>query len=104
MAKHNREPSPDIYRIRFKPGRWRTKAERFFSAFSAGEALDALFHAFETGKVDANCITVYSVEMWDRFAEKWICSRIDAIKSSKLGSPEMSLKGKTIYICNEKAR
>lgn len=101
--KKDKEPTPDVYRLRFKPGRWKTRAERFFSAFCAGEALDDFYYAFISGKVDAHCVTIYAIEMWDRFANKWICRQIEAIKQSQIKSPQMKLKGKCVYICNEEA-
>jgi len=100
----DREPRPDIYKLTFKPGKWKTRAERFFNTFTAGEALDDLFYAFDSGKVDADCLTITSVEMWDRFANKWTCCQIEAIKETKIKPPQMSIKGKCIFICNEKTR
>tara|TARA_R110001606_G_scaffold266172_1_gene415165 strand:- start:408 stop:731 length:324 start_codon:yes stop_codon:yes gene_type:complete len=96
-----KEPRPDIYRLTFKPGMWKTRGERFFNTFSAGEALDDLYHAFAIGKVDADCLTVVSIESWNRFSNKWECRQIEAIKETTIKPPQMSIKGKCVYICHE---
>lgn len=105
MSNHKeKEPRPDIYRLTFKPGLWKTRGERFFNTFSAGEALDDLYHAFVTGKVDAECLTVVSIESWNRFSNLWECRQIEAIKETTIKPPQMRIKGKCVYICNEEKR
>jgi len=99
-----KEPRPDIYRLTFKPGKWKTRGERFFNTFSAGEALDDLYHAFATGKVDADCLTVVSIESWNRFSNKWECRQIEAIKETTIKPPQIRIKGKCVYICHEEKR
>ena len=102
MSAHKeKEARPDIYRLTFKPGKWKTRGERFFSTFSAGEALDDLYHAFSTGKVDADCLTVVSIESWNRFSNLWECRQIEAIKETTINPPQLSIRGKCVYICNE---
>lgn len=103
MSK-DKEPRPDIYKLVFKPGKWKTRAERFFTTFSAGEALDDLFYAFDHGKVDADCLTVTSIEVWNRFANRWECRQIEAIKDTTIKPPQMSIKGKCVFICHEEKR
>jgi hypothetical protein len=63
--------SPDIYKIIYRLSRWKTKSERFFSAFSATEAFKDFYYAFVSGHVDSKSVKIYRIEYYDRFANKW---------------------------------
>lgn len=99
--KIEREPRPDIYRLIYRPGKWTTKGERFFNTFTAGEALDDLYHAFRTGKVNAPCLTLVTIDVWNPYSNKWECRQIEAIQETTIKPPQMTIKGRSIYICNE---
>lgn len=63
--------SPDIYKIVYRLSRWKTKSERFFTAFSATEAFNDFYYAFCSGHVDSIRVKIHSIELYDRFADKW---------------------------------
>jgi len=67
-----KEPAPDVYRVTYRLSKWRTKSERFFSAFTATEAFTDYHHAFSHGHVNGDRSVVLSVDLYDRFAGSWI--------------------------------
>ena len=75
-----KEPTPDIYKIIYKLSRWKTKSERYFTVFSAQEAIDDFYYIFQTGHVNSNCVTVYDVVKYDRFADRWY-TMLDTIET-----------------------
>ena len=66
------QPSPDVYKIIYRLSRWKTKSERYFTAFTATEAFRDFYHAFEHGHVNSKHVKVYQVDLYDRFAVRWI--------------------------------
>ena len=66
-----KEPTPDIYKIIYRLARWKTKSERYYPGFSAQEAFDDFYYSFMSGHVDSNCVSIYKVLRYDRFADKW---------------------------------
>lgn len=81
--KVNKHQYPEVYRIIMKCGKppWKTKSERYFTAFHSAEALEDVYHTFHKGKIHATQITIYDVEEYDRYSNLWV-SRIDhAIKN-----------------------
>ena len=67
----SKEPTPDIYKIVYKLSRWKTKSERYFTAFDAQQAFDDFCYAFDVGHVNSNRVTVYDIVRYDRFADRW---------------------------------
>lgn len=72
MVLKQKEPAPDVYRVTYRLSKWRTKSERFFSAFNATEAFTDYHHAFAHGHVNGSRSVVLSVDLYDRFAGFWI--------------------------------
>ena len=68
--KH-KEPTPDIYKIIYKLSRWKTKSERYFTAFDAQQAFDDFHYAFEIFHVNSNKVHVLDILRYDRFADRW---------------------------------
>lgn len=77
--KH-KEPTPEIYKVVYKLSRWKTKSERYFTAFSTQQAFDDFLYAFDAGHVNSNRVTVFDVIRYDRFADRWY-GVIDDIES-----------------------
>ena len=67
----SKEPTPNIYKIIYKLSRWKTKSERYFTAFDTQQAFDDFCYAFDSGHVNSNRVTVYDVVKYDRFADRW---------------------------------
>ena len=67
----DREPTPDVYKVIYRPGRWKSKCERFYTAFDAQQALLCFHHTFEHGHVTSDLAKIYSINRYDRFANKW---------------------------------
>lgn len=66
-----KEPSPDLFRVIYRPGRWKIKSERHFVAFTVDEALVDFYHVFLSGHVHAKYIKIFDVEQYNRFADRW---------------------------------
>lgn len=66
-----REPTPEVYRVLYRIGHWKTKSTRFFTAFSAAEAFESFYQAFIHNHIDGDPITVYEIHRYDRFADRW---------------------------------
>ena len=87
----SKEPTPDIYKIVYKLSRWKTKSERYFTAFDAQQAFDDFCHAFDNGHVNSDRVAVYDVVRYDRFADRWygmldtITKFTENIKQTKKG-------------------
>ena len=60
-----------MYRIIFRAGRWKSKSERHFAAFSVDEAVNDFYHVFVSGHVHANYVKIFTVDKYDRFADEW---------------------------------
>ena len=91
--------SPYVFKIVYKLRRWKTKSERFFSAFDATEAFKDFYYAFEHGHVNSNRVKIFRVEYYDRFADRWV----DKINQVQI-KPEMTLAKSTgcyIYLTND---
>ena len=74
----SKEPTPDIYKIVYKLSRWKTKSERYFTAFDVQQAFEDFCYAFDNGHVNSTRVTVYGVVKYDRFADRWY-SMLDEI-------------------------
>lgn len=66
-----KEPTPEVYKVVYRIGHWKTKSTRFFTAFSAAEAFESFYQAFIHNHIDGNPITVYEIYRYDRYADKW---------------------------------
>ena len=62
---------PDVYRIIFRIGRWKTKSTRYYTANDAQEAFNDLLYAFEHDRIKGRSLKVFSVDKYDRYADKW---------------------------------
>jgi len=65
------DPRPDIYKIVFQAGRWTSKSERYYTAFTSQEAMMDFYHTFVVGHVHAKTVKVYRIERYDRFSDTW---------------------------------
>jgi hypothetical protein len=72
--KVNKHPTPEVYRIIMRCGipPWKTKSERYFTAFHSSEALEDIYHTFHTGKIHANQIIIYDIQEYDRYSHLWV--------------------------------
>ena len=66
-----REPTPDIYKVVYKLSRWKTRSERYFTAFNSQEAFDDFCYAFVSGHVNSSNVNIYGISRYDRFADRW---------------------------------
>ena len=66
-----KEPTPDIYKVIYKLSRWKTRSERYFTAFNSQEAFDDFCYAFVSGHVNSSNVNIYDVSRYDRFADRW---------------------------------
>lgn len=89
-----REPSPDLYRVIFRAGRWKSKSERHFAAYSVDEALNDFYHVFLIGHIHAKFVTIIKIEKYDRFADKWFCAKKDIVNLPEVECPEVRFKPK----------
>ena len=78
--KH-KEPTPDIYKVIYRPGRWKSKCERYYTAFTAQEAMEDFKHTFDHGHVTSDTAKIYIISRYDRFADRWydVTFTIDSI-------------------------
>ena len=67
----NKEPWPDVYRVIYRIGHWKTKSTRYFTEFSAAEAFESFYQAFIHNHIDGDPVTVYEIQRYDRFADNW---------------------------------
>ena len=67
----SREPTPEIFKLVYKLSRWKTKSERYFTAFDIQEAFNDFCYAFVNGHVNSNNVTIYNICRYDRFADRW---------------------------------
>jgi hypothetical protein len=79
-AKH---PTPEVYRIIMRCGKppWKTKSERYFTAFHSSEALEDLYHTFHTGKMHAEQVIIYDIQEYDRYSHLWVSRFNNAIEN-----------------------
>jgi len=94
-----KQPTVYVYRIIYRLRRWKTKSERFFTAFDATEAFDDFYHAFKNGHVNSSNVKIFRVEYYDRFADRWV----DKLNQVTI-KPERELataKGGYIYLKND---
>ena len=73
MKKHE---TPEVYRIVYRCTSWKTKSERYYTAFHSSEALADIYHTFHHGKINSRKITIYDIEEYDRYSNLWV-SRMD---------------------------
>lgn len=73
-SKHER---PEVYRIIFRAGRRVTKDERYYNVFHSSEALEDIYHTFQSGRIHSTQITIYRIQEHNRFTDKWE-NRMDA--------------------------
>ena len=66
-----KEPTPDIYKVIYKLARWKTKSERYFTAFDQQQAFDDFYYAFCNGHVNSKSVSIHDIQRYDRFANKW---------------------------------
>ena len=66
-----KEETPDVYKIVYRPGRWKTKCTRYHSGFSAQQAFDCFYHNFMHGHVQSNIAKIFKIYRFDRFADLW---------------------------------
>jgi hypothetical protein len=88
-----KEPTPDIYKVVYKLSRWKTRSERYFTAFSTQRAFDEFLYVFETGHVNSNRVTIFDIIRYNRFADKWY-SVVDEINKI----PEQAKQTKKGYL------
>lgn len=93
--KRTKEPSPEIYKVIYKLSRWKTKSERYFTAFSAQEALDDFNYAFQSGHVDSMRVVLFDIIKYNRFADKWY-TMLDTIKNIPEGVAKAK-KGRLVF-------
>ena len=70
----------EVYRVVFRCAAWKTKSERYYTASSAAEAFEDLYHSFHRGRVAAMKITVYDVEHYDRYSNLWVSRYHDVLQ------------------------
>jgi hypothetical protein len=66
-----REPSPDIYRVVYRAGRWKSKSTKYFTAFTTDETIQDFCYSVSTGRAHSDRFTILKVERYDRFADRW---------------------------------
>ena len=72
MKTKQKEPYPDIYKIVYRLKRWKTRSERYFTVFSAQQAFNDFYYTFMSGHVNSDRITLYRIEVYNRFSDKWV--------------------------------
>jgi hypothetical protein len=93
--KQTKEPAPEIYKVIYKLSRWKTKSERYFTAFSTQEALEDFNYVFTSGHVDSFRVVLFDIIKYNRFADKWY-TMLDTIKSLPEGV-KRDKKGRLIF-------
>lgn len=71
MRDKDPQSTHQVYRIRMKCGGWLTKSERYYTAEHSSQALADLYHSFYTGRVHAKSISIYGIDEYNRFSNKW---------------------------------
>jgi hypothetical protein len=66
-----KEPSPDIYRVVYRAGRWKSKSTKYFTAFTTDETIQDFCYSVSTGRAHSDRFTILKVERYDRFADRW---------------------------------
>jgi hypothetical protein len=59
------------YRIIFRPGSWKMKSTRHFTAFHSTEAFHDIYYGFKNNRIHAKSISIHKVEEFNRFSGKW---------------------------------
>lgn len=72
----NKHKVPEVYRVVYRCTTWKTKSERYYSAYHSSEALADIYHTFHHGKINSRKITIYDIEEYDRYSNLWV-SRMD---------------------------
>ena len=72
MKKKKKHPAPMQYRIKYRAGNWAVKSTRYYNVLHSSEALEDIYHTFHSGKIHAKKITIYKIEEYNRFTDKWI--------------------------------
>ena len=71
MSKKKKHAHPEIYRIKYKAGISVMKSTQYYTVFHSSEALEDICHTFHTGKIHAKRITIYKIEEYNKFTDKW---------------------------------
>ena len=66
-----KEPTPDIYKVIYKLARWKTRSERYYTAFNTQQAFDDFHYAFIAGHVNSSNVSIHKIYRYDRFADRW---------------------------------
>jgi len=67
----NKEPSPDLFKVIFRAGRWKMKSERHFVAFTVDQAVVDFYHTFNMGHIHAKRVKIFNVRKYNRYSGRW---------------------------------
>ena len=70
--KKNKHSNPMEYRIIYRAGMSIMRSKQYYNVFHSSEALADIYHTFHAGKIHSKSITIYKIQEWDRFNEKWV--------------------------------
>ena len=71
MKKKTKHKSPEQYRVIWSAGDSVTNSSQYYSVFHSSEALADIYHTFANRKIHAKEITIYLIEEYCRFTDKW---------------------------------
>jgi hypothetical protein len=81
MKKKKKHLAPMQYRIKYRAGSWAVKSTRYYNVLHSSEALEDIYHTFHSGKIHAKKITIYKIEEYNRFTDKWINRTEEALEN-----------------------
>ena len=71
----------EVFRVIYRCAAWKTKSERYYTAVTASEALEDLYHSFHKGAIHAGKIKIFDIEQYDRYSNLWVSRMSDALDS-----------------------
>ena len=83
MKKKNKHSSPMQYRIVYRSGNSVMKSTQYYSVYHSSEALEDIYHTYRKGKIHAREITIYRIQEYNRFTDKWENRIEEAIKNAE---------------------
>lgn len=71
----------EVFRIIYRCAAWKTKSERYYTAATASEALEDIYHSFHTGAIHAAKIKIHDIEQYDRYSNLWVSRIHEALEN-----------------------